>query len=206
MKSGDLYKTRYYTWNNFGLEKEDKDLTSYQLMAYITDQIGIHEGTIFTYHQDALDHNTVDTDKYLSDLELLQYDLLYGDRYAYNGVDRYPRTDMEMGVEDVKVTDYSVNYDNTQLIIEGENFTPWSYVYVNDTKVPTEFISDTRLRISLNDIHDMDSITVNQVGSSDTIFRSSNTVTYYEAAPEPTDYSEDISTRALESSQDLLAK
>ncbi len=206
MKSGDLYKTRYYTWNNFGLEKEDKDLTSYQLMAYITDQIGIHEGTIFTYHQDALDHNTTDTDKYLSDLELLQYDLLYGDRYAYNGVDRYPRTDMEMGVEDVKVTDYSVNYDNTQLIIEGENFTPWSYVYVNDTKVPTEFISDTRLRISLNDIHDMDSITVNQVGSSDTIFRSSNTVTYYEAAPEPTDYSEDISTRALESSQDLLAK
>ncbi len=109
-------------------------------------------------------------------------------------------------MEDVKVTDYSVNYDNTQLIIEGENFTPWSYVYVNDTKVPTEFISDTRLRISLNDIHDMDSITVNQVGSSDTIFRSSNTVTYYEAAPEPTDYSEDISTRALESSQDLLAK
>ena len=206
MKSGDLYKTRYYTWNNFGLEKEDKDLTSYQLMAYITDQIGIHEGTIFTYHQDALDHNTTDTDKYLSDLELLQYDLLYGDRYAYNGVDRYPRTDMEMGVEDVKVTDYSVNYDNTQLIIEGENFTPWSYVYVNDTKVPTEFISDTRLRISLNDIHDMDSITVNQVGSSDTIFRSSNTVTYYEAAPEPTDYSEDISTRALESSQDLLAE
>ena len=113
---------------------------------------------------------------------------------------------MEMGVEDVKITDYSVNYDNTQLIIEGKNFTPWSDVYVNDAKVSTEFISDTRLRISLNDVHDMDTIVVNQVGSSDTIFRSSNMVTYYEATPEPTDYSEDISTRALESSQDLLAE
>lgn len=124
MESGDLYKTRYYTWNNFGLEKEDKDLTSYQLMAYITDQIGIHEGTVFTYHQDALDHNETDTDKYLSDLELLQYDLLYGERYAYNGSRSVSEKQIWKWVwKDVKVTDYSVNSDNTQLIIEGENFT-----------------------------------------------------------------------------------
>ena len=48
MKSGDIYKTKYVTWNNMGLKKQDADLYAYQLMASITDSTGIHEGTILT--------------------------------------------------------------------------------------------------------------------------------------------------------------
>ena len=51
MKSGDIFKTKYITWNNMGLPKEDADLTAYQLLSQITDQTGIHEGTMFNYHQ-----------------------------------------------------------------------------------------------------------------------------------------------------------
>ena len=51
MNTGNLYDTTYVTWNNFGLEKQDKDVAAYQLMSYITDQLGIHEGTMFRYHQ-----------------------------------------------------------------------------------------------------------------------------------------------------------
>ena len=51
MKSNDIYKTKYVTWNNMGLEKKDADLYAYQLMASITDSVGIHEGTILSYHQ-----------------------------------------------------------------------------------------------------------------------------------------------------------
>lgn len=178
MKSGDLYKTRYYTWNNFGLEKKDKDLTSYQLMAYITDQLGIHEGTIFRYHQNALAKKSLNERKYLKNLQLLQYDLLYGKRYAYNEEDLYPATDMEMGVEDTRLTDYYVNFNQTKLIIRGENFTPWSKVFVNGKKVSTSYISDKAVQIYLDDVADGDTLVVNQMGSSDTVFRSSNEVTY----------------------------
>ena len=46
MNNGSIFQTTYATWNNFGLDMEDQDLTSYQLMAYMMDQLGIHEGTI----------------------------------------------------------------------------------------------------------------------------------------------------------------
>ena len=36
MKSGDIFKTKYITWNNMGLPKEDADLTAYQLLSQIT--------------------------------------------------------------------------------------------------------------------------------------------------------------------------
>lgn len=96
MKSGDIFKTKYITWNNMGLSKEDADLTAYQLLANVTAQAGIHEGTMFAYHQSQSESST-----YLSGLENLQYDLLYGKRYTYNGEDLYPATDLMMDVEDV---------------------------------------------------------------------------------------------------------
>lgn len=58
MKSGDIFKTKYATWNNFGLPKQDADLTAYQLLAHITGQMGIHEGTMFTYTQTQADSST----------------------------------------------------------------------------------------------------------------------------------------------------
>ena len=68
-------------------------------------------------------------------LELLQYDLLYGKRYAYNGVDLYPATDLEMGVKDVVID--RAYYFNNRLYIYGDNFTKWSDIYVNGEKIST---------------------------------------------------------------------
>jgi hypothetical protein len=100
MKSGDIYKTKYITWNNMGLEKEDADLYAYQLLASVTDSVGIHEGTIFNYHQTQMAKNS---ETYLDGLENLQYDILYGDRYCYDGEDLYPATDIVMGIDEVVV-------------------------------------------------------------------------------------------------------
>jgi phosphoglycerol transferase MdoB-like AlkP superfamily enzyme len=182
MKTGNLYDTTYVTWNNFGLEKTDKDVAAYQLMAYITDQLGIHEGTMFTYHQSEMDAGLTEDASYVANWELLQYDLLYGDRYAYNGEDLYPASNLVMGVQDVVINNTYLNYDNTQLIITGENFTPWSKVYIDGEKVSTEYVSDKMLKISTSKLVDGSEIIVNQVGSSNTVFRSSNSVNF--EAPE----------------------
>lgn len=174
MKTGDIFKTRYITWNNFGLEKVDRDLTSYQLMAAVTDQLGIHEGTMFRLHQN---NDFTMTNGYSSDMELLQYDILYGNRYTYGKKDLFPASDLVMGVQDVVIQNFSV--DNKILYITGENFTRWSKVFVNGEKVSTTYIDNSHLKISINSLSEgTNSIVVNQMGSSETIFRSSNEMNF----------------------------
>ena len=173
MRSGDIYKTKYVTWNNMGLEKQDADLYAYQLMANITNSVGIHEGTILNYHQ-----TQMNSSDYLDGLENLQYDILYGDRYCYNGEDKYPATDIVMGIDPVTVNSATNSIGDSEVIIRGSNFTKWSKVFVNGSKVNTIFSGPNCLIISKDAISDGDTLQINQMGSNNTVFRSSNTLTY----------------------------
>lgn len=173
MRSGDIYKTKYVTWNNMGLEKQDADLYAYQLMASITNSVGIHEGTILNYHQ-----TQMNSSDYLDGLENLQYDILYGDRYCYNGEDKYPATDIVMGIDPVTVDSATNSIGDSEVIIRGSNFTKWSKVFVNGSKVNTIFSGPSCLIISKDAISDGDTLQVNQMGSNNTVFCSSNTLTY----------------------------
>ncbi len=173
MLSGDIYKTNYVTWNNMGLPKEDCDLYAYQLLAHVTDGIGIHEGTIFNYHQ-TQENSAV----YIDGLEQLQYDILYGKRYCYEDENYSPAKEIVMGIDEVVLSDISCSPEMTQALINGENFTRWSRVYINGKKVPTTYISSGILAIDAEELADGDSVVVNQLGSSNTIFRSSNEMIY----------------------------
>ena len=172
----DLYKTKYYIWNNFGMSKADMDLTSYQLVPLFLDRLGIHEGVISNYNQYRTKSGvSVNSDIYRDGLKILQYDLLYGERYAYRGQDMYPASNLVMGVKDV-VIDRMYNYDD-EVHIYGDNFTKWSKVYVNGKKVATGYKSGQCLTIDTSSVKNGDKIVVNQLGSSDTIFRTSNEMT-----------------------------
>ncbi len=171
MKTGTLFKTQYATWNNFGLAKSDKSMTSYQLMADTLDSLGIHNGTMFHFQQNRYKYAT--EDEYQNAMELLQYDILYGDHYVYGGGNPYPASNLIMGTQDVVISQI-METDRYYYII-GENFTNWSRVFVNDTKVSTKYLSSRLLRIKKEDIPSGDNeVVVNQMGSSDTLFRSSN--------------------------------
>ena len=187
LKSGDIFKTKYATWNNFGLEQKDADLAAYQLLAYTTEQAGIHEGTIFTYHQ-AEEYDTAN-EQYQNKLENLQYDILYGERYCYDGKDLYPASDLQMGVDQTHLQHYRQNADGS-LSIFGDHFTNWSRIYINDEKISTTFVSDKELLLPADhasDLENGDIIKVCQVGSSNTIFRTTeNSLTYYGAQDDRT--------------------
>lgn len=178
MTTGNLYDTTYVTWNNFGLSKEDEDVHAYQLTSHIMDQLGIHDGTIFTYHQSAMNSGLTGEPSYVANWELLQYDLLYGDRYSYDGADRYPASELVMGVQDVTLDSTGVSADGSVVYVYGSNFTEWSKVYVNGSKVSTSYLSDKVLEIAASDVNDGDELVVNQVGSSSTVFRSSNALSF----------------------------
>ena len=192
MKSGDIFKTKYATWNNFGLAKEDADLTAYQLLAHITDQVGIHEGTIFNYTQTQSDSST-----YQNGLENLQYDLLYGDRYAYNGEDPYPASDLVMDVEDVVIKSVRRNSINHTLAVYGSNFTRNAKIFVNGEKVSTTYLTSGIITTSLDNVQDGDVITVAITGSQGIILREGTSEIVYEdpdvaatETEEPTESSE----------------
>ncbi len=192
MKSGDIFKTKYATWNNFGLAKEDADLTAYQLLAHITDQVGIHEGTIFNYTQTQSDSST-----YQDGLENLQYDLLYGDRYAYNGEDPYPASDLVMDVEDVVIKSVRRNSINHTLAVYGSNFTRNAKIFVNGEKVSTTYLTSGIITTSLDNVQDGDVITVAITGSQGIILREGTSEIVYEdpdvaatETEEPTESSE----------------
>ena len=83
-----------------------------------------------------------------------------------------------MGVDDIILS--SVEPAGNYLYVMGENFTPWSRVFVNGEKMSTTFISSTQLQIKTEVLNEGDNtILVNQMGSSNTVFRSSNEVTYH---------------------------
>lgn len=171
--TGDLYQTKYVTWNNFGMKKEDADLTSYQLASIYLDRLGIHDGTMVDYNQrQTADGVAPRSPAYMRGLGLLQYDLLYGKRYAYGGKDFYPASDIVMGSESVRI-DSAYRFDG-KVHLYGDNFSKWSRVYVNGERVRAEYRSGQCLEIDEGLLRAGDRIVVNQVGSSNTVFRSSN--------------------------------
>lgn len=196
MATGDIFKTKYVTWNNFGMTKEDADLTSYQLLAHLTGQLGIHEGTIFRFHQSQSASET-----YLRDLENLQYDLLYGNRYAYHGEEPYPASDLVMGIDEVTIKRTWMSTDG-KLMVYGEHFTPWSKVFINGDKVSTTYVSGNYLKINADKLEEGDILVVNQMGSSNTIFRSSNEYTYLPAVTSFTDDAQQLPNETNIENQD----
>ena len=164
-----LFNTNYVVWDNIGLKKQDKTLATYQLMAEVFNRLNIHSGTVFNYHQ-----TRRQTRDYLSDLELLQYDMLYGKKYVYGGEKNAPKVDgqFQMGILDVTLSGIEQESEE-KFILYGENMTANSKIYVNGNKHKTTFYNDARIELKGMKLDEGDVIKVCQVGSSSRIFRSS---------------------------------
>ncbi len=148
LENGDLYQTQYVTWNNYGLDKKDKDLTSYQLYPYILGQAGIHEGIITKYHQ----QSDWQAAGYTEELTMLSYDLLYGENYAYNGINPFNNSDLKMGTDKISVMDVreipGVEDNEKTYLVTGTGFTPYAQVYFDGSHLDTEWIDSSHLKIT----------------------------------------------------------
>lgn len=138
LENRNLYGTQYIIWSNFDMEKDDEDLYTYQLASHIMDKIGMEVGTTFTYQ---LNHSHSET--YLSDLKALGYDMLYGKNYIYGGVNPFTATDMQMGVNEIKITD--VVKIGEKYYIKGEHFNNYSKVTLDGKELDTIFLGENVL-------------------------------------------------------------
>lgn len=140
LKTGDLYASQYVIWDNFGMAKEDKDLTTYELNAEVMDRLGISVGMITKYQQ-----NHKGDKNYLTNLEALGYDMLYGKRYIYGEKNPFEVTDMKMGVKTIKVDEVVKIGD--EYYIKGQNFTEYSKISLDGKILDTVYLGPTILAL-----------------------------------------------------------
>ncbi len=213
LENENLYQTEYIIWSNFDFDLSDKDIQSFELGSRIMQALNIDGGVINKFHQ--IYQND---DDYLSALQTLEYDILYGDMYVFNGLSPYIATDMSMGTLDIKINDiikdegqFDYLTNNTDIvdpdvakdpdegigiddaiddensndeetsdeetttddsevddeyenyyIVEGENFTKYSKVYINGELYSTEFIDSTKLRVYISELNTLDTFVVKQ--------------------------------------------
>jgi phosphoglycerol transferase MdoB-like AlkP superfamily enzyme len=137
----NLYQTQYVVWDNLGLAGMKQNLASYQLYSEVLERIGICEGNITKYHQNAYWR----TKSYYEDLKVLEYDMLYGENYAYQGKKPFEPSDLVMGTKPVKITDVCRN--ERGFMLTGENLTPYAHVLYDGSELSAEWIDSSHIQI-----------------------------------------------------------
>lgn len=171
LTNGSLFQTEYIVWSNFDMPTQDEDLEAYQLSAHVLDLLDIHNGLITKLHQ-----TQKDSDIYLEELKILEYDMLYGDLECFNGVNPYTKTELQMGTVPIQISEAhfvpasSVNEEiekdiSASIVVTGSNFTPYSKILVNDTVYDTTFINRSMLSAPIEELNSGDIITVIQSGN-----------------------------------------
>ena len=162
ISDGGLFETEYLIWSNWAQRKikkmknTKKDLCAYQLFPYVFGRLGMNQGVLTKFHQrNFLDH------VYEEELETLMYDMLYGDREVYGGINPYEPTQMQMGIAPVEIT--NANVIAGSLYVHGENFTEYSKVMVNGKEKDTIYLNRNTLMAADMIPEDIDRISVAQM-------------------------------------------
>jgi phosphoglycerol transferase MdoB-like AlkP superfamily enzyme len=171
LANNSVFQTQYVIWSNFGLTGEDRNLTSYQLSSYVLDLVGIHEGTMTRFQQASLD-----SENYSSGMEMLEYDMLYGENYSHDGVNPYEMQLLQMGVDEITISD--AVFTNGDLYIFGNNLTTGGDAFINDEMQKTSYYNANMIVVRNAEVEDGDLICVKQSGKNKKPLSSSNELVF----------------------------
>ena len=155
--NGNIYQTQYIIWNNFGMSVKNKDMEAYQLSSYVLEQLGITNGYVNRFHQ-----QQKDTQDYLKNLKILEYDMLYGNCDIYGGKMPFLATNLYMGTEDIIIN--QVYNSMNSIFIEGEHFNNYSAVLINDIECEFEVVDSTLIKVKDKQLKTGDVVSVIQRG------------------------------------------
>lgn len=164
LTNGSVYETEYVIWSNRPTGKPvKKDVEAYALSAHVLNCFDIHEGLFTRFHQ-----SQEGSDSYLTDMELLAYDMLYGDRQSFDGELPFTATELQFGIDPITIRTARIQSnveDYFCLFINGDNFTPYSIAYVNGEKCTTTYVNPHLLSVAGFEPSESLTIRVAQVGS-----------------------------------------
>ncbi len=184
LKNDTLFQTAYVVWSNFDLQGEDQDLYTYQLGSKVLDLLGIHEGTMTRYQQTA-----IGTENYSKGMEMLEYDMLYGEDYSHNGETPYVANELKMGIYDITISDALLCKGS--LYVFGDNLTEASSVYINGEFMKTSYYDSHMIVVRNAEIKAGDTIDVKQAGKNKKPLSSSNEIRFSGRDFEPLTIDED---------------
>ncbi len=206
LTNGNLYQTEYIVWSNFGFDMPDEDLETFQIYPKILEKLGIDEGVINKFHR--IYQND---ENYLESLKTLEYDILYGDKYVYDGETPYVPTDLQMGtypsvIQSVELeenpeehlaslpkdpdakeepeTETGEDENMRYYLVKGQYFSPSSSVYINDEKCETIFINKNTLLAKAEDVQNLDPFTVKHLWKNRSVVSTSEEYIYIATAAE----------------------
>lgn len=181
LSNGNAFQTEYVIWSNFGLEAEDEDLQSYRLAARVLQLLGIEEGIMPKYHMYRRDE-----EDYLENMQLLMYDMLYGELEVFGGVNPYKPVPMQMGLEKIRIReiyrkDSLIAENEPMLYVRGQNFTEWSKIVINGEEVETLFLTEELLATGmlLESEDDLYRVKVRQKGNYEIALSETEETEYY---------------------------
>ncbi|WP_010274139.1 sulfatase-like hydrolase/transferase [Paenibacillus senegalensis] len=169
IKDGDpdtwdkLYSTPFLIWNNYlsDYEIEVDKLNASFLPAYLLHMIG-KEGNYYTdflysFYEKTPQLPGAESGEFQAEMkayELLQYDILFGNQYGYNGYkDQIINPNYVLGFGPMAVdsiTSQSSPEDEEMVVkLEGQNFVPEANVYLDNQALETTFIDHETLTATL---------------------------------------------------------
>ncbi len=168
LDAGDEYATEYVIWSTFPLIDEDRDLYAFQLSSHLFEKICINDGTLTKFHQ-----RNAGSGAYITELETLQYDMLYGDRIVYHGENPFEPSPMRFGTRTILLE--KATYRADILTAYGENFTPYSVIYLNGEEQETVFVSENEVYCICEKIPEEAHVAVKQVAEDGTVLSAAST-------------------------------
>jgi hypothetical protein len=162
LTSGNIYQTEYFIWNNMGIDFKKQEMEAHEISSTILETINVKDGVINSYHQKyraQMEEGTITQEEYLAGLKELEYDILYGDKLCYNGVNPYEPTELQMGIAPITITNVEAT-ETGGIGIQGENFTRYSKVYINDKAYTTWYNSSRTLEVEDVELEPGDEIVV----------------------------------------------
>ena len=122
------------------------------------------------YHQ-----NRRGTKDYQYDMEILQYDLIYGEAYGYENGKHEP-AEFEMGIIDQTIE--KVVQIQDKVYVFGENFTTQSKVHVNGEFLSTGFVNENLVRVKDCILEDGDEVSIKQLAPNKRVLSEEMSMIY----------------------------
>ena len=163
IEGSTIYDSEYVIWNNAGYDFESRDLATYQVSAFVTNSLGFNNWELANLHEN-YEYDLEDAE-YMRDLKMIQYDVLYGEKYYYYTEEEVPpKTEMVMGIREIIIDDVLQIGENVHIL--GENFTESSAVSIDGDKKDTIFVSPNELIVEGYTMEFKESARVYQMASS----------------------------------------
>ena len=169
----DRTTTPYAIYSNFDLNTDFKggDISAYQMSTIMLSLAGVDLGPMENVHK-----SLSSKQDYKKDLELIQYDILFGEDYYLNEDEKIKPSNLKMGTKDIKI-ESAVLQDN-QICIKGKNFTRKSTVFIDGKEKSTMYVDKNTLRVYCGEDNtkDIKNIVVKQIGLHNIPLSTTNTV------------------------------